>query len=76
VYTYRSSQSDYRLVRRSRRWFIECDGNLAGPFRSAADAALAAAETDLLASGGPVPGDLSQWTRGALPPRESASARN
>jgi hypothetical protein len=63
-----TSAGEFRISRRGRRWYIECEGDVLGAFASADDAALALAECELLwPHATNIPGDLREWTRGPNP---------
>ena len=66
MFSFQSGGSEFRIVRRAKRWFVECSGETIGTFASAADAARALAECELLwpdAVG--VPAEIDRWRRGA-----------
>jgi hypothetical protein len=71
VFSYRAAEGYLRLVRRGRRWFVEYDGFVSRTFDTAQEAAAAAARGE---AGLPIdntprgPADLSDWSRGDLPP--------
>jgi len=72
MYTFHDNGSEFRIVRRARRWFVEGSGDTIGTFATAEDAARALAECELLwpnAAG--VPADLSKWRRGPVPAGEA-----
>jgi hypothetical protein len=65
MFTFHAAGSEFRIVRRSRRWFVESGGDTIGTFASASDAARALAECELLwPDAGAVPADLAGWQRG------------
>jgi hypothetical protein len=65
MYTFHADRSEFRIVRRAKRWFIESGGDTIGTFASAAAAAQALAECELLwPDAVNVPADLSAWQRG------------
>jgi hypothetical protein len=75
MFCYRSQAGEFHIGRRGGRWYIECGGDVIGTFRTAADAARALAECELLwPDAGNIPADLRGWTRGL--PRHEAVDRH
>jgi hypothetical protein len=65
MYTFHADCSEFRIVRRAKRWFVESGGETIGTFASAAAAAQALAECELLwPDAANVPADLAAWQRG------------
>jgi len=65
MYSFRADRSEFRIVRRAKRWFVESGGETIGTFASAAAAAQALAECELLwPDAANIPADLSAWQRG------------
>ena len=74
VFSYRTSEGDFRIARRGGGWFIECNGETLGSFDSPASAALALHECELMwPYAVDLPADIRQWTRGDQP-REPLSS--
>lgn len=65
MYSFLADRSEFRIVRRAKRWFVESGGDTIGTFSSAAAAAQALAECELLwPDAVNVPADLAAWQRG------------
>jgi hypothetical protein len=73
LFSHNSDQGYFRIVRRGRRWWVERDGLISGPFDTARSAAQALARGEVTlgetrVEADDLPDDLEHWRRGDLPP--------
>jgi hypothetical protein len=72
MFCYRSEAGEFHIGRRGGRWYIECSGDVIGTFASAAQAARALAECELLwPEATNIPADIGHWNRGRATPDQA-----